>query len=95
MKLFAAAALGVALFIWTIASVGAGTLVAHVSHLGVMLPLVMLLAAVRFSLQAAGWRLAMGASPRPSLLQAVRAVIAGEAAGYLTWGPISENRSRR
>ncbi len=89
MKLFAAAALGVGLFIWTIASVGVGTLVAQVSQLGVMLPLVMLLAAVRFALQAAGWRLAMGSSPRPSLLQAIRAVIAGEAAGYLTWGPIS------
>jgi hypothetical protein len=40
-------------------------------------------------LQASGWRLAIEASSRPGLLHAIRAVIAGEAAGYLTVGPIS------
>jgi hypothetical protein len=89
MKMFAAAALGVALFAWTVASVGLATLASQVNELGVLVPLVMTLAAVRFVLQAAGWRLAMGSSPRPGLLHALRAVIAGEAAGYLTWGPIS------
>jgi type IV secretory pathway TrbD component len=89
MKMFAAAAIGVALFVWTIASVGIATLAVQINQLGIMLPLVMALAAVRFVLQAAGWRIAMGSTSRPSLVQAVRAVIAGEAAGYLTWGPIS------
>jgi hypothetical protein len=89
MKMFIAAAIGVALFVWTIASVGVATLAVQINQLGIMLPLVMALAAVRFVLQAAGWRIAMGSTSRPSLPQAVRAVIAGEAAGYLTWGPIS------
>src|SRR5688572_18213792 len=97
MKMFVAAAIGVALFVWTIASVGLATLAVQINQLGIMLPLVMALAAVRFVLQAAGWRIAMrsfsasapSAIDGPTLLQAVRAVIAGEAAGYLTWGPIS------
>lgn len=88
MKMFAAA-LGVALFAWTIASVGLTTLASQINQLGIIVPLVMALAAVRFALQAAGWRLAMRSSQRPGMLQAFRAVIAGEAAGYLTWGPIS------
>jgi hypothetical protein len=89
MKMFGAAAIGVALFVWTIGNVGIATLAVQINQLGIMVPLVMALAAIRFVLQAAGWRLAMGSVSRPSLLQAVRAVIAGEAAGYLTWGPIS------
>lgn len=89
MKMLAAAAIGIALFVWTISSVGLATLGAQIARLGVMLPLVLALAAVRFVLQAAGWRIAMGSAARPSLLQALRAVIAGEAAGYLTWGPIA------
>lgn len=97
LKMFVAAAIGVALFVWTIASVGIATLAIQINQLGIMLPLVMALAAVRFVLQAAGWRIAMrafsgpvpSAVEGPSLLQAVRVVIAGEAAGYLTWGPIS------
>jgi hypothetical protein len=97
MKMFVAAAVGVALFVWTIANVGVATLAVQINQLGIMLPLVMAFAAIRFVLQAAGWRIAMrsfsASAPSviggPSLLQAVRAVIAGEAAGYLTWGPIS------
>jgi hypothetical protein len=89
LKMIAAAAIGVALFVWTIASVGIATLAAQISQLGIMVPLMMALAAIRFVLQAGGWRIAMGSASRPNLLQAVRAVIAGEAAGYLTWGPIS------
>jgi hypothetical protein len=89
MKMFAAAAIGIALFVWTVARVGLATLATQINQLGIMVPMVIALAAVRFILQAAGWRIAMGSSTRPSLLQALRAVIAGEAAGYLTWGPIS------
>ena len=89
MKLVAAATLGVALFIWTLAHVGLAQLVAQATHLGPVVPVMVALAAVRFALQAAGWRLAMPNATRPPLLHAIRAVIAGEAAGYLTWGPIS------
>ena len=89
MKMFVAAAVGVALFVWTIANVGVATLAVQINQLGIMLPLVMAFAAIRFVLQAAGWRIAMrsfsASAPSviegPSLLQAVRAVIAGEAAG--------------
>jgi hypothetical protein len=88
MKMLAAA-IGVALFAWTVASVGISTLASQMDQLGVMVPFVMALAAVRFALQTAGWRLAMESSQRPGLLHAFRAVIAGEAAGYLTWGPLS------
>jgi lysylphosphatidylglycerol synthase-like protein len=89
IRMMAAAALGAALFVWTVASVGMATLASQINQLGIMLPLVLTLAAVRFALQAAGWRIAMGSSPRPTMAQTLRAVVAGEAAGYLTWGPIS------
>ena len=63
MKMFAAAAIGVALFMWTIASVGLSTrrrtdepARRHDADGD-------LLAAVRFALQAAGWRLAMASAP--------------------------------
>jgi hypothetical protein len=89
MKAIGAGAVGVALFVWTLARVGPATLAAQVSQLGVMVPLVLALAGVRFVMQAAGWRLAIKPSVRPTLVHALRAVIAGEAAGYLTLGPIS------
>lgn len=87
--MFGAGAIGVALFVWTVARAGPATLAAQISQLGVMMPLVLAFAGVRFAMQAAGWRLAMRESVRPSFLHALRAVIAGEAAGYLTLGPIS------
>jgi len=82
MKMIAAGAIGVAQFVWTVARVGPATLAAQVSQLGLMVPLVLALAGVRFVMQAAGWRLAIRESVRPSLLHALRAVIAGEAAGF-------------
>ena len=89
MKLALTAALGVALFAWTIARVGVAQLMGQLHLLGLILPLTLGLAALRFALQAAGWRLAMIAHDRPGMREAVLAVIAGEAAGYLAWGPIS------
>jgi hypothetical protein len=89
MKLILTAALGIALLVWTVASVGITQLMSQFDMLGLILPLALALAAFRFALQAAGWRLAMLEHYRPSLLDAVLAVIAGEAAGYLAWGPIS------
>lgn len=84
-----AAAIGVALFAWTVASVGLATLGAQIDQLGLLVPLMLALAGVRFAMQAAGWRFAMPVEARPGLVRAVRAVIAGEAAGYLALGPLS------
>ena len=89
MKLIVTAGLGIALLVWTVASVGITQLMGQLDMLGLILPFALALAAFRFALQAAGWRLAMFEHNRPPLLDAVLAVIAGEAAGYLAWGPIS------
>jgi len=84
-----AAALGIALFAWTVVSVGPRELLAQLNALAPVLPLIVVLAAVRFYCQAAGWRLAMPAEQRPLWGEAFAAVVAGEAAGYFTWGPVS------
>jgi Lysylphosphatidylglycerol synthase TM region len=84
-----AAAAGVALFAWTIWSVGPHELLAQLRALTPVLPLILILAGVRFVLQAAGWRLAMPESQRPRWHEAFAAVVAGEAAGYFAWGPVS------
>lgn len=89
MKLIVTAGLGLALFAWTIARVGPSALADQVPALGGVLILALGLAAFRFALQAAGWRLAMPPKDRPGIGRAVLAVIGGEAVGYLTWGPIS------
>src|SRR6185295_5120893 len=39
--------------------------------------------------QAAGWRAAMPAGRRPGWRDAFAAVVAGEAAGYFAWGPVT------
>jgi len=84
-----AAGAGVALLAWTIASVGPRELVAQLRALAPVLVLVLALAAVRFWLQAAGWRMAMAAAHRPAWRDVFAAVVAGEAAGYFAWGPVS------
>ena len=84
-----AAVAGVALFAWTIWSVGPRELVAQLRALAPVLPLILVLAGVRFVFQAAGWRLAMSPSQRPPWHEALAAVVAGEAAGYFAWGPVS------
>jgi len=85
----AAAALGIGLFGWTIVSVGPGVLAMQMRTLAPVLPLILALAGARFWCQAAGWRLAMPAKQRPSWVAACAAVVAGEAAGYFAWGPVS------
>lgn len=89
MKLIFAAGVGVTLFVWTIITVQPAKLVAQLPMLGGILPLVLVLAAVRFALQAAGWRLAMPSPARPSTGRAFAAVLAGEAVGYVAWGSLS------
>jgi lysylphosphatidylglycerol synthase-like protein len=85
----AAAALGIALFAWTIVSVGPAELLRQMRTLAPVLPLILALAAVRFLCQAAGWRLAIPVDQRPSWPALFSAVVAGEAAGYFAWGPVS------
>jgi len=85
----AAAALGIGLFAWTIYSVGPAELLSQMRALAHVLPLILLLAGVRFWCQAAGWHLAMPAGQRPSWTATYTAVVAGEAAGYFAWGPVS------
>lgn len=84
-----AAVAGVGLFAWTVMSVGVTTLVAQLRALAPVLPLILLLAGARFLFQTAGWRFAMVPSERPSWREAFGAVVAGEAAGYFAWGPVS------
>ena len=84
-----AAALGVALFGWTIWSVGPRELVSQMRALASVLPLILVLAGVRFWFQAAGWRLAMPEAQRPLWRDVFTAVVAGEAAGYFAWGPVT------
>jgi hypothetical protein len=81
-------ALGVALLAWTVMSVGPRELATQLRSLAPVLALLLAIAAFRFLLQAAGWRLAM-TEPRPAWHEAFWAVVAGEAAGYFAWGPVS------
>jgi lysylphosphatidylglycerol synthase-like protein len=85
----AAAALGIGLFAWTIYSVGPAVLLSQMRALAPVLPLILVLAGLRFWFQAAGWRLAMPPDQRPSWPAVYTAVVAGEAAGYFAWGPVS------
>lgn len=89
LYLVLAAVAGVALLAWTIYSVGLRVLVQQLEALAPVLPLLLGLAAFRFLLQAAGWRLALAAANRPPWGEMFKAVVAGEAAGYFAWGPVS------
>jgi Lysylphosphatidylglycerol synthase TM region len=80
---------GIALFAWTIWSVGPQELAAQLRALAPVLLLILVLAAARFLFQAAGWRLAMAPARRPPWHDAFAAVVAGEAAGYFAWGTMS------
>jgi hypothetical protein len=89
LSLVLAAGAGVALLAWTIYSVGPRVLVRQLEVLAPVLPLLLGLAALRFLLQAAGWRLALAPAHRPPWGVMFNAVVAGEAAGYFAWGPVS------
>jgi hypothetical protein len=89
LYLVLAAVAGVALLVWTIHSVGLNVLVQQLKALAPVLPLLLGLAALRFLLQAAGWRLALAPANRPPWGEMFNAVVAGEAAGYFAWGPVS------
>lgn len=84
-----AAVAGIALFGYSVVSVGPRELIAQMRSLAPVLPVILALAAIRFLLQAAGWRAAMPAAPRPRWRDVFAAVVAGEAAGYFAWGPVT------
>ena len=84
-----AAVAGIALFAYSVASVGPRVLVTQMRSLAPVLPLILALAAIRFFLQAAGWRAALPVEKRPRWRDVFAAVVAGEAAGYFAWGPIT------
>jgi hypothetical protein len=84
-----AAVAGVGMLVWTVVSVGPRALMQQGRALGIVLPMTLGLAALRFLSQAAGWRLALPADQRPTWGEAFAAVVAGEAAGYFAWGPVS------
>jgi len=88
-SLAAAALAGVGLFGWTVASVGVATLAEQLRALAPVLWFILVLAGARFWLQATGWRLAMPTAQRPLWREVFGAVVAGEAAGYFAWGPVS------
>ena len=89
LKVILGAAIGIVLFASTISRVGPAALVEQLPAVGPVLVLALVLAAFRFSLQALGWRLAMPPDHRPPIVRSLLAVIGGEAAGYLTWGPVT------
>ena len=90
----AAALMGVVLFGWTVRSVGLSELVRQLRSLAPALSFILVLAGLRFLLQAAGWRLAMPAEQRANWRESFGAVVAGEAAGYFAWGPISREPTK-
>jgi Lysylphosphatidylglycerol synthase TM region len=83
------AGVGLALLVWTVWSVGLAQLATQLQAVRSVMPIVLMLAALRFALQAAGWRLAMTTDTRPTWREVFTAVVAGEAAGYLAWGTVS------
>lgn len=88
------AVLGVGLFIWTVVSVGPREIAAQLHAAGPMLSLVLVLAGVRFWLQAASMRILIPETQRPGWGETFTAIVAGEGAGYFAWGPISREPTK-
>lgn len=84
------AAVGIGLLAWTVASVDVDLLSNQLRSIRVVLPLVLVLAGVRFAFQAEGWRLAAkGGAEGLQRGETFAAVVAGESAGYFALGPVS------
>jgi uncharacterized protein (TIRG00374 family) len=85
-----AGAAGLALLVYLVAELGPSRIAAQLQGLGSILPLVLLITAAKYPLQAAGWRLVLAPSDRPSWGSSIAATITGDALGYLTWaGPFA------
>ena len=84
-----AALAGIALFAYTVWSVGPHQLGSQMRAAWSVLPIILALAGLRYLLQAAGWRAAMPKDSRPHWRDVFAGVVAGEAAGYFAWGPVT------
>lgn len=88
-------AVGASLLAYLVARLGPGRIAAQLHGLSAILPLVLALTALKYPLQAAGWRLALPAETRPSRWLSLRTTLAGDALGYLTWaGQLTAEPSR-
>jgi hypothetical protein len=85
---------GAVLLIALIAHSGPARLAGQLRALGPLLPVLLVLTGLRYLLQAAGWRLAIAPADRPGLIAFVNAVVAGEALGYVAWGPIAREPAK-
>ncbi len=77
---------GAGLLAWLIASIGPAHFVELWTTVRPILPWLVVLAGLRYVLQAAGWRLATRATERPGWGPTLAGVVAGEAAGYVAGG---------
>lgn len=92
---WATGAVGVGLLAFLVMRLGPARIVSQLHGLSAILPVVLALTALKYPLQAAGWRLALPVDARPSWLLSIRSTLAGDALGYLTWaGQLTAEPSR-
>lgn len=81
---------GLCLLAVMVAELGPSQIAAQLKGLGGVLPAVMLLTALKYPLQAAGWRLTLPREQRPTWWASTSATLTGDSLGYLTWaGPFT------
>jgi hypothetical protein len=86
---------GVVLLAALVLRLGPSTIAWQLSRLAPILPVVLALGALKYTLQTIGWRLVLHPTQRPRWPDAIRATVAGDAVGYLTWaGPFSGEPTR-
>ena len=85
-----AGAAGLGLLVYLVAELGPSRIVAQLQGLGSIVPLILFISAAKYPLQAAGWRLVLAPSDRPSWGISIAATLTGDSLGYLTWaGPFA------
>jgi uncharacterized protein (TIRG00374 family) len=85
-----AGAAGLGLLVYLIAELGPSRIAAQLQGLGSIVPLILFISAAKYPLQAAGWRLVLAPSDRPSWGVSIAATLTGDSLGYLTWaGPFA------
>jgi uncharacterized protein (TIRG00374 family) len=85
-----AGAAGVALFVYVVARLDPASILAQLQGLWPILPVILLITAAKYPLQAAGWRFVLPPDVRPPWGASISATITGDALGYLTWaGPFT------
>lgn len=85
---------GAAVLVGLVMYAGPAQLVHQLQTLGPLLPVLLVLTGVRYFLQAAGWRLAIAPADRPGSAACFKAVVAGEAIGYVAWGPLAREPAK-